>query len=127
MKKSGRILILTAIVMLMAHSIIPHQHHGQMPEGFNIGLHKSANSFVEYLKLALHNDLGSNHLEDYYVKHFQFNQQFFELATFNFDFEPTYTYIKQKIFVPYSENHSPPDLLFRIQQRGPPSIDFLTV
>lgn len=58
--------------MLVTHTVIAHVHHKQLSESEDVSEHSTANSFLDYIKLALHTDPGSDHLEDFYGENFTF-------------------------------------------------------
>ena len=73
MLKVSHLFIILAITILVAHTVIPHVHHKQLSENEDLSEHNAANSFLDYVKLALHTDPGSDHLEDFFGSHFTFH------------------------------------------------------
>lgn len=65
MKAIGQILLLASGAILMLHSLLPHDHHDELDDLQHYEQRASAESLVDYIKLAFHIDLGEDHLEDF--------------------------------------------------------------
>ena len=65
MRMSGKIGMFLAISILMMHSVLPHQHHNQIPDERHSIEHAEANSILDYILLAFHVNPGENHLEEF--------------------------------------------------------------
>lgn len=71
----------------MFHTFVPHQHHLELNPKEHVVQHKSADSLLDFIKLALHLDQGEGHLEDYQLQKHHFNLAAIplDLPTFNFE------------------------------------------
>ena len=65
MKLIGKIAMTVAVCMLMVHTLIPHHHVSQDSEEEHFLEYAQADSFLDYIKLALHLNPGENHLEEF--------------------------------------------------------------
>ena len=52
-------------MIIFLHSIVPHVHHDQVTGAQHEEEHISADSWVDFVKLLLHVDLGDEHLENF--------------------------------------------------------------
>ena len=50
---------------MFLHSIVPHEHHGELSEQEEVVLHSSNECFCDWLQLVFHDDLGTGHLENF--------------------------------------------------------------
>ncbi|GEM_PF-948540 len=64
-KKMGHILIVLAAMLLLLHTLLPHEHHSELDAIEHFQAHQQASSIFDYLRLAFHFSPGQNHLEDY--------------------------------------------------------------
>ena len=52
-----------AAFILMAHSIVPHEHLGPTETGAHFEKHQEATSFLDFLALGFHHQLDDSQLE----------------------------------------------------------------
>ena len=86
-------------LMLLAHSFMPHEHHEENALDEHIVEQESAESLLDFLKLAFHFNQGENHLEElevpqnfqaialpysFLVEAISFEPLFFEVTTNGF-------------------------------------------
>lgn len=57
-----RFLFLAIGLILSVHQVVPHHHHHADSEEEHVSEHASAQTFWEYLQLALHQELGNDDL-----------------------------------------------------------------
>lgn len=104
------------------HSVMAHQHHSELDYNEHIEAHESATSFLDFIKLAFHVDLGEDHLEDYeVVQQAELNFDLFvtTVLDISFDLENT-TSGSQQLFVFQEKLHSQ-YLSRHLSLRGPPT------
>ena len=121
MKALSKLSVVIAVSFLMLHTLLPHRHHSDLSSVEHIVEHESANSLMDYLKLALHLDQGKGHLENYKVV--DGNQYFFLLIQTDltsFIFQPNFEE-SDKLHFPF-KNEALPNLHFisNLRFRGPP-------
>jgi len=58
---------------MFMHSILPHEHHDELSSTNHDFLHESADSFLDYVKLIFHHDMGEGHLEHFDCGNNDFN------------------------------------------------------
>jgi hypothetical protein len=58
------LLLSCALFLVLGHSLIPHNHRDEHQLKYRI-VHSGSHSFVEIFKLALSNNLGANHFEEF--------------------------------------------------------------
>ena len=56
---------MTAGILLLLHTLIPHQHHTELDDSSHYSQHQKADNLYEFFQLIFHQDLGEDHLEDY--------------------------------------------------------------
>lgn len=89
MRVLKKISLLLAGLMLLLHTMLPHEHHTELNEAAHIVEHQTATGLLDFIKLAFHLDQGEGHLEK------------FKTAGFNYFFEAIpYTEIELEQFVP---------------------------
>ncbi len=121
MKFTRKISIILAGSILLMHSILPHEHHSELDENQHIEAHETANSLIDYIKLAFHIDLGQDHLESYKVT--QQEVLAFDLIsypTLDFSFHITSTEIQSQKFIPLTDNFQSTYFSQHLRLRGPP-------
>ena len=67
------ISVFVAGIILLLHTLLPHEHHSELNEKEHFEQHESASSLLDFIKLAFHMDQGDGHLEKYRTsKYFNF-------------------------------------------------------
>lgn len=56
-----------AILVLLIHSIVPHQHHAELSDTEHQKQHVEASSILDYIALSFHFDHPDGQLEEYTV------------------------------------------------------------
>jgi len=56
-----------AILVLLIHSIVPHQHHAELSGAAHQKQHAEASSILDYIALSFHFDHPDGQLEEYTV------------------------------------------------------------
>lgn len=64
-KTTRFILIYLAASITFLHSLLPHQHHGEMVDAEHSEEHVQAEDLLDYLELIFHLDQGEGHLESF--------------------------------------------------------------
>ena len=65
MKLVSKILSFLAISIIIAHAIIPHAHHSDVPEGEHAVVHQQAETIFDYVALAFHIEQQDGALEQF--------------------------------------------------------------
>ena len=65
MKLIRNISILLAGVILLLHTVLPHEHHSELNQEEHLAQHESAEGLLDFIKLTFHMDQGEDHLEKY--------------------------------------------------------------
>lgn len=58
-----RFAFLISVCFLLMHNLSPHLHHSEMTEEEHRLQHEEASSWLDWLLLSFHDDLGGGHLE----------------------------------------------------------------
>jgi len=122
MLKIRHVFMILAMSLLIAHMVIPHVHHQQLYEGEEIGQPESAKSFLDYIKIALHTDLGSNHLEVYYGQDTNFDQVITCTDIETFNLSPALETISEKPVISSLDIQYSIVEYDLIESRGPPRV-----
>lgn len=59
------ILLHTAVLIMLLHSIVPHEHHDELLEQDTVVLYSSNECIFDWLQFVFHDDLGAGHLENF--------------------------------------------------------------
>lgn len=70
MKLTANIGFFLATILLMLHSVLPHQHHDELSQEEHLAQNEEARTWLDYLKLAFHTDLGDSHLEEFETQNY---------------------------------------------------------
>ncbi|MFT7034426.1 MAG: hypothetical protein ACJA2S_002940 [Cyclobacteriaceae bacterium] len=117
------ILILLAGAIFMLHTVLPHEHHSELKATEHEVQHETANSLLDFLKLAFHMDQGEGHLEDYQASN-----------TIHFNLDAVVSWLVVPSFVPVlsytlstphytAQNEIPPRYFSSaLRFRGPPKL-----
>jgi len=54
-----------AVLILLIHSIVPHQHHAELTDAEHSEQHTEASSFFDYIALSFHFDHPDGQLEEF--------------------------------------------------------------
>lgn len=121
MKRSGKIAMILAGVILLLHSFLPHNHHNEISEEEHLEVHEEASSILDYILLAFHNNPGKNHLEEFKSSQ-QYQLQFLlvtSVPSFDFALSPVLEVIESHPAYTY---HFPRQTHYEsLQFRGPPA------
>ena len=65
MKLVKKISLILAGVILLLHSVLPHEHHSELNPEEHLAQHQAAKGLLDFIKLSFHIDQGEDHLEKY--------------------------------------------------------------
>ena len=121
MKRSGKIAMILAGVILLLHSFLPHHHHNEISEAEHVEVHEEARTVIDYILLAFHNNPGENHLEEFKNAQ-QYQLQLLLVASVpNFDFGSSVVLETLEKPSAYSYYFPQPIHYQNLQFRGPPA------
>ena len=121
MKQIQTIFITLAGAILLLHTVLPYEHHDELNQNQNIEAHATANSLLDYIKLAFHVDLGEDNLEGYKItQHEQLNFDLILFFTLDFSFEIQNTAAASQHFVNFEEKLHSRYYSRHLSLRGPP-------
>lgn len=66
------IVVYIAWSILLLHNLTPHLHHGEVSNDEHEKNHVEAMSFLDWVKLPFHEDIGEGHLENFISADFSF-------------------------------------------------------
>lgn len=121
MKRAGKVAMFIAISILMLHTILPHQHHDQIPDDRHAFEHEQADSLLDYILLAFHANPGENHLEEF-EKASSATFIFLAAELGSFEFQYINAEKDQPVWVEYETTLIPQFFYKQISFRGPPQL-----
>jgi hypothetical protein len=62
-------LLFLSLFFFVLHASVPHRHHDELTKTEHEKEHQIQHHFLGYFSLALHNNLGSHHLQDALISH----------------------------------------------------------
>jgi hypothetical protein len=89
------IFLINAVAILLLHSLTPHRHHEEMTYEEHKKAHQNANSIIDYLGIAFHQETNYN-LENYFLEGTNY---FKEVDSKGFNFPINATFPKVEILI----------------------------
>lgn len=81
------VFLINAVAIFLLHSLTPHRHHEEMTYVEHKKAHENANSIIDYLGLAFHQDSNSN-LKNFILEETNYFKEF-DSKDFNFPINST--------------------------------------
>ena len=121
-KAFGKILMFSSLCILMLHTVMPHQHHGEVSNEIHNFEHDSADSILDFIQLAFHFNPSENHLEDYQKSNLDFQTLVFCEDVLSPDFARTILSSIDQNVEGYDYQQVRPVPISSISFRGPPEL-----